>query len=102
MPEAAVKVSECAQHRKGIYSSIFPRWAAVLALGLVMAIIGVLFTVVWASSARTYEVKTKVEVIEEGFTVKMDHFAEGQHEIKEDLKAQRELLRKIEKAVNGD
>lgn len=101
MPEEKVTTEVCHNLRTEIYQMIFPRWALILALGIIGTVIGVIYYQGSGATVVATEAKNKTNLLEERFTVTVEHIKENQTEMKEEMKEQRTLLQKIDRRLDG-
>lgn len=102
MSPEKVTVDDCRALRERIYTSIFPRWALMLVILAVAAVMGLLYTMGGATQRTASDAQKKAEVVEATVNVEIKHLKEGIGEIKTEQKEQRAILHRIEKSVNGD
>lgn len=101
MPEERVSTEKCHEYRKEIFSSIFPRWALILALGIIFGVISVVYYQSASATDAAKETAKRNELLETRFTMTVEHIKENQDEIKAEQKEQRILLQKIDRRLNG-
>ena len=98
MPTAATVTSEdapvtggqCHTLRSEIFAQMFPRWVLIIIGG------GIIGAIVFLGKGQ-FDVRSDVAVIR----AEMLHVKEAQADASEERKEQAELLRRIDKAVNG-
>jgi len=100
MPNA-VTADQCHEFRKEIFGAIFPRWALVIALGVIVGSMGTVYLLLMNARDETAVVTKKNELLEQRFTMTVDYIKESQKEIKAEQKEQRALLQKIDRRLNG-
>lgn len=96
-----VTMEKCHEFRREIFSSIFPRWALVIAGGLVVSGMCALYGIASSATKTAQDSAKSSEILAKEFSLTVSHIKENQMEMKVEQREQRILLQKIDRRLNG-